>query len=376
MYLVEVGVAELDGGALVAVEVDERGRVRRALPLQVEGVLGRRVDERDERVDSFERVVAEEPALGDDVVAAARGRGEELDEVVALAVDALVRVRAVVGDEDEDGVGRERRALRGSPDAPDERVQLLERGELRGGVAVVVRGVVEVGRVEVEVAHARVGEPLDQLALGLRVEDVAAAEAELPLVEQLAGRALEPVLEAALERRPPRAALVELEADVALVVPEGVVEERDADLVEQLGAGHVHAHAADVGDPEGDEVEVVVGVERVAVELDVALNLQVLPRVEQRPGGPREAHPAHVEVRQPRAAFVEDVLEPRQHALAGARVALADEALDRVVRQAVDLDDDQPLRARGRSVRAGGQEQDGEKSREPDAADGSSAGRR
>src|SRR3712207_9013369 len=55
-------------------------------------------------------------------------------------------------------------------------------------VAVVVRGVVEVGRVEVEVADFRVGELLDQLALHLRHEDVAAAQAQLPLVEQLARR--------------------------------------------------------------------------------------------------------------------------------------------------------------------------------------------
>ena len=52
--------------------------------------------------------------------------------------------------------------------------------------------------------------------------------------------------------------------------------------------------------------------ERVAVELDVALDLQVLAGVEQRPGRPGQAHAAHVEVAHARAALVEDVVEPRQ----------------------------------------------------------------
>ena len=90
----------------------------------------------------------------------------------------------------------------------------------------------------------------------------------------------------------------------------------NTDLVEQFRSGHVHTRAAGVGDPEGNEVEVVVGVERVAVELDVALDLQVLPRVEQRPCGAGQTHPADVEVRESRAALVEDVIDPRQNALA------------------------------------------------------------
>jgi hypothetical protein len=63
----------LDGRALVAVEVQKRGRVHGALALEVEGLLGRRVNQRDERVDALQRVVIQKPPLGDDVVAAALG---------------------------------------------------------------------------------------------------------------------------------------------------------------------------------------------------------------------------------------------------------------------------------------------------------------
>ena len=126
-------------------------------------------------------------------------------------------------------------------------------------VAVVVCGVVEVRGVEVEVSDFRVLELGYKLALLLAVNQAATVEAELPLVEKLAGAGFgEVVLQPAFERRPACAALVELEADVALVVGVRVEEERDGDLVEQFSAGHVNADAADIGNPEGDEVEVVV----------------------------------------------------------------------------------------------------------------------
>ncbi len=124
---VEVAVAQVDGGALVAVEVDDGRRVGSALALEVVGVFGRRVDEGDERVDALQRVVAQQPPLGDDVVAAARGAAEHLDEVVALTVDALVGVGAVVGDEDERRLRRPR-ASSGSRPRRDRRARRSRAG--------------------------------------------------------------------------------------------------------------------------------------------------------------------------------------------------------------------------------------------------------
>ena len=125
MNEVEVAFAQLYRGALVAVEVQEGRRVQSALAFEIERVFGGRVDERDERVDSFERVGGQEAALCDDVMAAAFGAAEELDEVVALTVDALDGVRAVVGDDDERGRVGLRRLLNRHPDATEEGVEFL-----------------------------------------------------------------------------------------------------------------------------------------------------------------------------------------------------------------------------------------------------------
>ena len=77
----------------------------------------------------------------------------------------------------------------------------------------------------------------------------------------------------------------------------------------------------------GNEVEVVVSVQRVTVKLHVAFHLQVLSGVE---GGPRrsgQAHAANVEITEPSAVLIEDVIDPGKLALAGARVALANKPI-------------------------------------------------
>src|ERR1044072_2830636 len=70
----------------------------------------------------------------------------------------------------------------------------------------------------------------------------------------------------------------------------------------------------------------------------------MLAGFEQRPRRRREAHPAHVKVREPRAALVEDVIDPGKNALAGLRIALLDVAIDDVVRKPVTFDHDEAFR--------------------------------
>src|SRR6185369_1560579 len=73
---------------------------------------------------------------------------------------------------------------------------------------------------------------------------------------------------------------------------------------------------------------------------------------EQGPRRRREAHPAHVEMREPRAALVEDVIDPGKDALAGLRIALLDVSIDYVIRQPVAFDHDEAFRlcARGKGA--------------------------
>jgi hypothetical protein len=330
---VEVAVAQVDRGAFVAVEIHERGRVSGALAFEVVGIFCGRRDQGYERVDAFERVVAHQTPLRDDVMAATRAARQQLDEIEALTIDALVRVRPVIRDDDERGFRRLRRLLDRRPDAPEGAVEFLQGDEVRFAVAVVMRGVVEVARVEVEITNARVFQLFQHLAFKLLHHDVARFKFHQPLVEQLARRARqEAIFEAAFERRPACAALVELKADEAFVVRIRIDEERDAEFVQQFGAGHVHAHLARRAEPEGNEVEVIVGVEREPVELHVALNLQVLARIEERPRRRGEAHPAHVEVFEARAPLIKNMFEPRQQTLARTRIALAHKAFDHVLR--------------------------------------------
>ena len=77
--------------------------------------------------------------------------------------------------------------------------------------------------------------------------------------------------------------------------------------------------------------------QRRAIEFDVALDLQMLTRINQRPRRRGKAHAAHIEVRDARPIVVEDVVKPRQPALPGNRIALADKLIDLLIGQAVNL---------------------------------------
>src|SRR5690349_5411147 len=81
-------------------------------------------------------------------------------------------------------------------------------------------------------------------------------------------------------------------------------------------------------------------VKRVAIELDVTLDLQVLTGFQQRPRRRRQTHAAHVKAREARAALIKDVIDPGQRAFARTLVSLLHEAIDKIVRQTVALDDD------------------------------------
>ncbi len=103
---------------------------------------------------------------------------------------------------------------------------------------------------------------------------------------------------------------------IAFVVRISVGQHRKSERVEHFNGAHIDACADDAADVQRQEVEIVVSVKRVTIEFDVAFDLQMLACFEQRPRRRGQAHAAHVEVREPRAALIEDVIDPGQHALA------------------------------------------------------------
>ena len=68
--------------------------------------------------------------------------------------------------------------------------------------------------------------------------------------------------------------------------------------------------------------------------------------VENRPRGRRQAHPANIKIREPRAPLIENMLDPGQAALARFRISFVGELFNEAMRQAVDFDKHEALRAR------------------------------
>ena len=69
--------------------------------------------------------------------------------------------------------------------------------------------------------------------------------------------------------------------DVALVVRVRIGKQWQSERVEHFNCRHIDARTVNAGEVEWKEVQVVVGMQRVAIELDVSFKLQVLAGLEQ-----------------------------------------------------------------------------------------------
>src|SRR2546429_3303361 len=130
----------------------------------------------------------------------------------------------------------------------------------------------------------------------------------------------EVALEAVLHRLPSNTALECLKALVACLVGKTIDQKRNSEIVQDLDAGHVHPVGKRITEIEREEIQVIVNVVSIAIEFSIAVNLKVLPGIEQRPGGRGEADGADVEIRQAGALLSEDTVDPREHALTRGRI--------------------------------------------------------
>src|SRR6185369_7480896 len=219
---VEIAVAQVHRGALVAVEVEHRGRVIRALTFEIVGVLRGRRNQRHERIDAFDRVIEHQPALRDYVMAAAEATAEQFHEVVTLAIDFRIAVEAVIGNNYERGVLRQGALLNRGPYLPDDRIHVLEDRELRDRVVVVMGDMIVVHQHQIEITDLRIGQLPNQLAHELIPDRAPHFKAHRPLVEQFLRRLIETILQAALEGRVAYAALIQRRRQVALFVSESI----------------------------------------------------------------------------------------------------------------------------------------------------------
>ena len=112
--------------ALVAVEIQQRRWIIGALALQVVGIRSSRRDWRHERVDSFNRVIEQQPPLCDHVMAAARAAAQQFHEVETLANYTFVGVEAVIRNNDEHGFRSHLAFFDSRPDSAQQCVQLTQ----------------------------------------------------------------------------------------------------------------------------------------------------------------------------------------------------------------------------------------------------------
>jgi hypothetical protein len=77
--------------------------------------------------------------------------------------------------------------------------------------------------------------------------------------------------------------------------------------------------------------------QRVAIELHVSLDLQMLPGIDEGPGRRRKTHATNVKISQARASLIKDIVQPGELTLASTRIALVHKPIDDVIRQAIAL---------------------------------------
>ena len=127
---VQIGVAKMQTRAFVAVKVEQSSGVRLALAFQIVRFGRGSCNRGHERIDGLDRVVHQQPALGNYVMAAAGLTAQQLDEVESLTDDPLVGVKAVIRDDDESGIGSHRTVLDAGPQATDHHIDVLQRRQM------------------------------------------------------------------------------------------------------------------------------------------------------------------------------------------------------------------------------------------------------
>src|SRR5262245_57016128 len=96
MKQIEIAVTKVDRGALIAVQVNKRCGIVGAVTFEVSRILRAGGDERNGGRKRLERVVRQLWTFRNNVVGASASRRQQLDQVVALAVNPLIAVGTVI----------------------------------------------------------------------------------------------------------------------------------------------------------------------------------------------------------------------------------------------------------------------------------------
>src|SRR5580658_1500201 len=123
---VESGVSKINGSPLVAVEIEQRGRVFLGSALQIRGVIAGRDHFGNERVEPLQLVFVQGMPVGDHMMASSSTAGKELDQIVALTKNTRLRIHSVIGNHCQRGMRSQGARFNGGPNASEQRIDSLQ----------------------------------------------------------------------------------------------------------------------------------------------------------------------------------------------------------------------------------------------------------
>src|SRR5579884_1070080 len=125
-----------------------------------------------------------------------------------------------------------------------------------------------------------------------------------------------------LQRHPMDAALEKLKALIPLCGAEGIDQKGNTGAIEHFNAGHIHFMFPDIAEIKGEEIQIVIHLARIAVVFDISSDNGMASRIEDGPGGRRQANAARVEILKHDALLAEDMRQPGQLRFTGYRIDL------------------------------------------------------
>src|SRR5258707_4522679 len=151
----------MESGAFVAVEIQKRCRVLSTLFLQIMRLRRSGGNRRHEQVDRLQRIIHQQAPFSDYVVSAAGVTTQQPDQIESLTDDALVGIKAVIGNDNQHCFWAELALLNPGPNSADQAVDVAQRRQMRCAVIVVMSHWIERGGIEVQVTDSLILKTLD-----------------------------------------------------------------------------------------------------------------------------------------------------------------------------------------------------------------------
>src|SRR5262245_15980935 len=198
-------------------------------------------------------------------MATAGTTAQQSHQIEPLANDSLVGIKSMIRNDNESSIGSHRTILDACPKTAEQRIDLLQSGQVRLSIVVMVRCVIEIHGQQVEIADSFIAKSSNQLTLQLIKYYVAVVETGNKLRGQLNGFAAQELfLCRELQSLNPRAPAVKLLTEQTLIIVIAVGQNWHANRIQHFCARHVDVSPGGLLNEKGQEVQVVIGVQDIA----------------------------------------------------------------------------------------------------------------